>query len=341
VLSDPARRKEYDEARQLFANGFRPGGGGGFPGGGGATSFDLGDLFGGAATGAAGGLGDLLGGLFGGGGGGRGAQGRRGGRSAHGADVETEVRIDFAEAVLGATVPLRLSAPTTCGTCAGSGARPGTAPRTCPTCSGTGMSSRSQGAFAFSEPCLDCHGSGRLVDDPCPECGGRGVSTRTRTLTARIPPGVSEGQRIRLAGQGEPGSGGAAAGDLYVLVHVNPHPVFGRSETDAHDLTLNVPVTFPELTLGTTLSVPTLDGKVSLKVPPGSQPGRTLRVRGKGGPRRDGRVGDLLVTLKLAVPAKLNGAAKEALEAYAAATAGDDPRSDLMSAARTTRESTL
>lgn len=336
VLSDPARRKEYDEARQLFANGFRPGGGypGGFPGGGGTSTFDLGDLFGGAATGAAGGLGDLLGGLFGGGGAGRGAGGRRGGRASHGADVETEVRIDFTEAVQGATVPLRLSSPAACGTCAGSGARPGTTPRICPTCGGSGMSSRSQGAFAFSEPCRDCRGAGRLIDDPCTECGGRGVSTRTRTLTARIPPGVAEGQRIRLAGQGEPGSGGAAAGDLYVLVHVNPHAVFGRSDADPHDLTLTVPVTFPELALGTTLSVPTLDGKVSLKVPPGSASGRTLRVRGKGGPRRDGRVGDLLVTLKLAVPTKLNGAAKEALEAYAAATANDDPRVDLMNAAR-------
>src|SRR5690606_20176079 len=160
-------------------------------------------------------------------------------RSRRGADVESELRIDFVDAVRGAEVQLRLTSPGRCERCGGTGARPGSTPRTCPTCGGVGLVSRSQGAFAFSEPCRDCRGTGRIIDDPCPECGGEGMSTRTRTLTVRIPAGVDDDQRIRLAGQGEPGQGGAPAGDLYVRVHVTPHPVFGRS---GNDLTLTLTV---------------------------------------------------------------------------------------------------
>ena len=325
VLSDAEKRKQYDEARRLFGSGgFRPGGG--FPGGGGSSTFDIGDLFGGSggqSAAGAGGIGDLLGGLFGG-------RGRAGATSAtraqRGDDVETDVRIDFVEAVKGATVPLRLSSPSTCGTCHGSGAKPGTTPRTCPTCKGAGLVSRSQGAFAFSEPCRDCRGTGKIIDDPCPECAGEGVSTKVRTLTMRIPAGVDDGQRIRLAAQGEPGRNGGPNGDLFVRVHVAPHAVFGRS---GDDLTITVPVTFPELALGTTLTVPTLDSKVNMKVHPGTASGRILRVRGKGIERKDGRKGDLLVTLQVAVPSKLDGKAEEALKAYAEATADHDPRAEL------------
>ena len=163
------------------------------------------------------------------------------------------------------------------------GARPGTAPHVCPTCAGSGFGRRSQGAFAFSEPCRDCRGTGRIIDDPCPECGGDGVSTRTRSLTVRVPAGVADGNKVRLKGQGQPGMGGAPAGDLYVTVHVTPHRLFGRSEKNADDLTLTVPVTFPELALGSTLTVPTLDGgTVSLRIPAGTRSGRTFRVRGRG-----------------------------------------------------------
>ena len=327
VLSDPEKRRQYDEARQLFAGGgFRPGGGGfgGFGTSGGG--FDFGDLFGQAGAPGGGGLGDLLGGIFGG----RGAGPRtNSSRPRRGADVETEVRIDFAESVRGATVPLRLSSPATCGTCRGSGARPGTAPHPCPFCGGSGLISRSQGAFAFSEPCRECRGSGRIIDDPCPECGGDGTSTRTRTLTVRIPAGVADGQRIRLAGQGEPGRHGAPAGDLFVRVHVTPHRLFGRSERNPDDLTITVPVTFPELALGATITVPTLDGKVSLRVPPGTASGRTLRVRGKGITRANGTAGDLLATVQVVVPSQLNAEARKALQAYAAATADHDPRAEL------------
>jgi molecular chaperone DnaJ len=335
VLSDADKRKQYDEARSLFGGGFRPGGGFGGPGGPGG--FDLGDLFGTAAGrgGDAGGLGDLLGGLFAN----RGAGNAGASRPRRGTDVETEIRIDFTEAVRGANVPLRLSSPASCGSCGGSGARAGTVPRICPVCSGTGLVTRSQGAFAFSEPCRDCRGTGRIIDDPCAECGGQGVSNRHRTLTMRVPAGVADGQRIRLAGQGEPGMRGAPAGDLYVLVHVTPHPVFGRS---GEDLTLVVPVSFPELVMGTTLTVPTMDGPtmdgtVSLKVPAGTANGRTLRVRGKGIAGRHGRSGDLLVTLQVEIPATLDRTAKAALQTYAQATAGEDPRADLFTRARSRR----
>ncbi len=332
VLSDADKRKQYDDARSLFNGGFRPGGGG-FGGQGG---FDLGDLFGTAPgrPGEAGGLGDLLGGLFGNRGGA--ASGAAASRPRRGTDIETEVRIDFTEAVHGATLPLRIASPASCGSCGGSGARAGTVPRVCAVCGGTGLVTRSQGAFALSEPCRDCRGTGRIIDDPCTECGGRGVSNRHRTLTMRIPAGVADGQRIRLAGQGEPGMRGAPAGDLFVLVHVTQHPVFGRS---GDDLTLSVPVTFPELAMGTTLTVPTMDaggtnGTVSVKVPAGTTAGRTLRVRGRGITRKDGRTGDLLVTLQVVVPTNLDRKAKDALEAYAKATAGTDPRAELFTRAQ-------
>jgi molecular chaperone DnaJ len=338
VLSDEKKRREYDETRALFAGGGFAGAGG-FPGGfgtgAGGQAFDLGDLFGGAGAGTGGvggmgGLGDILGGIF----------GTRGAgptttapRAQRGADVESELRIDFVDAVRGAEVQLRLSAPGRCETCGGTGSRPGTTPRTCPTCAGVGLVSRSQGAFAFSEPCRDCRGTGRIIDDPCPECGGDGVSTRTRSLNVRVPAGVQDGQQIRLKGQGEPGRGGGPAGDLYVRVHVTPHRLFGRSERNPDDLTLTVPVTFQELALGSTITVPTLDSAVTLRIPPGTASGRTFRVRGRGVQRR-GASGDLLVTVEVAVPSKLDERALEALQAYAEATKEFDPRVDLLGGRR-------
>ncbi|MBN9098830.1 MULTISPECIES: molecular chaperone DnaJ [unclassified Pseudonocardia] len=331
VLSDDKKRKEYDETRALFAGG---GGGGGF---GGAQGFPGGFGSGAGGQGFGGGsqgfdINDLLGGLFGGGGG-RGTAGPSAPRSQRGADVESELRIDFVDAVRGAEVPIRLSSPGRCERCGGTGSKPGTQPRSCPTCNGVGLVSSSQGAFAFSEPCRDCRGTGRIIDDPCPECGGDGVSTRIRSLTVRVPAGVADGNKVRLKGQGEPGRGGAPAGDLYVRVHVTPHPLFGRSERNSDDLTLTVPVTFPELALGTTLTVPTLDANVTLKIPAGTTSGRTFRVRGRGVPKK-AKAGDLLVTVEVAVPATLDDAATEALQAYAEATKGDDPRADLLGSPR-------
>jgi molecular chaperone DnaJ len=332
VLSDTKRRAEYDEARRLFGAGARPGG---FPGGGGGQPFDLGDLFGGAGPGAAGGrgaggLGDLLGGLFGGAGGGT-ARSRSQAASgpARGQDVETEATLSFDEAVLGVTVPLRMQSPGTCPTCNGSGARPGTSPHTCPVCQGAGVTSRSQGAFAFSEPCRNCRGTGSVVDDPCPTCAGNGVTTQTRTITVRIPAGVKDGQRIRLAGKGAPGRRGGPAGDLFVVVHVSEHTLLGRK---GDDLTLTVPITFAEAALGTTVTVPTLDGNVSLKVPPGTASGRTLRVRGRGVPGK-GRKGDLLVTLDVAVPVRLTPAQRKVIENLAEEM-NEDPRPQITAAVK-------
>jgi molecular chaperone DnaJ len=309
VLSDPQKRAEYDEQRTLFANGaFRGGAGGGY-----GRTVDLGDLFGG---GGGGGFGDLFGGLFGGGG----TRGRsRGPR--RGGDVETEVTLDFAEAVRGVTVPLRLSSPHACRTCNGSGAKPGTSPRTCPACNGSGSVSVNQGPFSLSQPCRDCRGQGRIVDEPCSECRGSGVTSQERTLTVRIPAGVKDAQRIRLAGRGSPGEGGAPAGDLYVVVHVTPHRVFGRR---GDHLTLTVPVTFTEAALGADVTVPTLDGTVTLKVPAGTPSGKTFRVKGRGV-----RGGDLLVTVEVSVPKKLSAKARAALETLAAED-GDDPRAELL-----------
>ncbi|MDX6197931.1 MAG: molecular chaperone DnaJ [Actinomycetota bacterium] len=321
VLSDDTKRKEYDEARSLFGSGgFR----GGMPRGGQAGqgfSFDLGDLLGGQAGG---GLGDVFGGLF----------GNQGGRRnttrnpRKGPDLEAEVTLGFADAVRGATVPLRLSTPGSCETCGGSGAAPGTAPTTCSVCGGAGVTSRNQGGFAFAEPCRACRGSGRVVETPCPTCHGSGTSTKERTLTVRIPAGVMDGQRIRLAGKGAPGDRGASAGDLLVQVHVTPHPVFGRK---GDHLTITVPVTFPEAALGANISVPTLDAPVTLKIPAGTSNGRTFRVRGRGVPKKTGASGDLLVTVEVAVPARLDDEARELLMKYAAA-ADHDPREHLREA---------
>ena len=328
VLTDPAKRKEYDETRRLFAGGgfgrrFNGGGGGDFAGGfgvgGDGAEFNLNDLFDAAGRSGGNNIGDLFGGLFG-----RGAQ-TRPSRPRRGNDLETETELDFMEATKGVAMPLRLTSPAPCTNCHGSGARPGTSPKVCPTCNGAGVINRNQGAFGFSEPCTECRGSGSIIEHPCDECKGTGVTTRTRTINVRIPPGVEDGQRIRLAGQGEAGLRGAPSGDLYVTVHVRPDKVFAR---DGDDLTVTVPVSFSELALGTTLSVPTLDGKVGVRVPKGTTDGRTLRVRGRGVPKRSGGQGDLLVTVKVAVPPYLEGAAKEALEAYAVAerSSGFDPR---------------
>jgi len=323
VLSDEKQRKEYDEARSLFGGGVRmPGSAGG------GYNFDLGDLFGssGQGGGASGGLGDLLGGVF----------GRRGGttqtRPRRGADVETEASLSFSDAIDGATVSLHLAGEGPCKVCHGTGAKAGTVPRVCPTCEGTGQASRNLGNFAFSEPCKTCRGRGLVVDDPCPECSGSGRAMSTRTIQARIPAGVGDGQRIKLKGKGAPGERGGPPGDLYVRVHVAPHPVFGRN---AHNLTVTVPVTFAEAALGAEIKVPSLNGMpVNLRIPAGTPNGRTFRVRGKGVRRQDSTVGDLLVTVNVQVPKNLEGEARETLESFRKLTAGEDPRADLLRQAK-------
>jgi molecular chaperone DnaJ len=226
-------------------------------------------------------------------------------------------------------VSRRLSRDAACSACSGTGARAGTMPRVCPTCQGSGMQTMSQGGvFAMTEPCRDCRGRGLIVDDPCPVCHGSGRGTSTRTIQARIPAGVRDGQRIRLRGKGAPGEHGGPAGDLYVVVHVTPHDVFGRK---ADNLTVRVPIRFDEAALGADIKVPTLNGApVTVKIPPGTPNGRTLRVKGRGAPRRDGTRGDLLVTVEVETPRELTDEARAAIEAYRAASADHDPRSALL-----------
>jgi molecular chaperone DnaJ len=327
VLSDEKNRKEYDEARSMFGGGFRVPTPGSRPGQGGfGGTFDLGDIFSGAGD-AGGRLGDLLGGVF----------GNRTGttnRPRRGADVETETTLSFGDAIDGVTVALRLTGEGPCPTCRGTGAKAGTVPRVCPSCAGTGLESKSQGSFGISEPCHECHGRGLVVDDPCPDCHGSGRAMSSKTIQVRIPAGVADGQRIKLKGKGAPGERGGPPGDLFVRVHVKPHPVFGRT---GDNLTVTVPVTFPELTLGAEIKVPAHRGApVTVRIPPGTPNGRVFRVAGKGVRRKDGTMGGLLVTVDVTVPADLNSKAKDAIENLREATAGQDPREELLERAKET-----
>lgn len=322
VLSDAAKRKEYDQQRSLFGGGgFRfPGAGGGSTGGGSSVN----DLFRHAASSGDGNLGDIFGNLFN-----TGPAPRRSGRSPRrGTDVEGEVTIEFTEAIEGVTVGVQMVSDEACQACRGTGAKAGTMPKVCTTCQGSGMqASQAGGVFSVTEPCKDCKGRGMIVEDPCEVCHGSGRGRSSKTMQVRIPAGVTDGQRIRVKGKGGPGENGGAAGDLYVQVNVRPHKIFGRKDDN---LTLDVPVTFAEASLGATIEVPTLNGpSVKLKLAPGTPNGRTLRVRGKGAPKANGTRGDLLVTVEVAVPEHLSDEAKKALDDYARAVGETNPRADL------------
>ena len=316
VLGDETKRKEYDEVRRLgpAAAGF---GGGGFGPGGFTytTTGDFSDL---------GDIGDLLGGLFGRGRG-RTRAGARGTGPQRGHDLTADLSLSFVEAARGVTTSVHVTSDAACGTCHGSGARPGTSPQVCPTCNGRGVLDENQGFFSFSQPCTTCGGRGSIITDPCETCRGTGVVRRNREVKVRVPPGVADGQRIRLRGRGGAGRNGGPHGDLYVQVHVGPHPLFGR---DGNNLTITVPITFAEATLGAAITVPTLDGDpVTIKIPAGTRSGRTFRVRGRG-IESGGRTGDLLVTVEVAVPTKLTAEERRAVEALAAASK-ESPRAHL------------
>ncbi len=295
VVGDEEKRKSYDEVRALGPAAF---GVSGAPGGSAGFGFD-------------GDLGDLLGGLFGG----RmrgGPGGSRGAGPQRGRDQEASIHLSFDDAVHGLTTTLSLSADASCSTCAGTGARPGSSSSTCATCEGRGMVAQNQGPFSFSQPCPSCGGMGTVIADPCPTCRGSGAEHRTREVRVRIPPGVRDGQRIRLRGQGAPGRNGGPAGDLYVQVSVARDARFGRT---GNDLTVVVPITYPQAVLGATVEVPTLDGgPVKVKVPPGSRSGKTLRVKGRG-VRVGDAVGNLLVTVQIDVPTELTDEQRAAVEA--------------------------
>ncbi len=315
VLSHPEQRKEYDQVRRLAASG---GGFGGFgPGGFGGGGYqqqvrveDLQDLLGGL-----GGLGDVFG--FGGG-------SRRGGPT-RGADLQTELSIGFDDAAHGVTTSVTVRGPAPCSRCGGSGAEPGTAVTTCPTCGGRGIVAQNQGFFSFSQPCPQCGGSGRIIPTPCTQCRGTGAEQRTRPLKLKVPAGVADGTVLRLRGKGAPGQGGGPAGDVLVRIRVAASPVFGRK---GNDLTLAVPITYPEAALGSRIEVPTLNGQVRLKIPPGTPSGKTFRVRGKGIAPETGKTGDLLVTVQVAVPSKVSKDERKLLEDLAAMET-ENPRSNL------------
>ncbi|CAB4372217.1 MAG: molecular chaperone DnaJ [Actinobacteria bacterium] len=306
VVGDETKRAEYDEVRRQA-----PMGGMGFGGGRSGAGFNPGT---GGYEGAD--LSDLLGGMFGGGGGGRRGRQTRGRAPQRGADLEATLRMSFRDAVSGMETALHLTSDLPCGTCSGSGAKPGTSPTTCQHCQGRGVADDNQGMFSFSSPCPVCGGAGSVITSPCGTCRGAGVEKRAREVKVRIPAGVDDGQRIKLKGRGGAGRNGGEIGDLYVIVQVDRDGIFGR---DGKNLTINVPVTFAEATLGTKLTVPTLDGKpVTLKIPAGSPTGKVFRVKGRGVATKK-VTGDLLVTVQVDVPTKLNDEQRDALEAMAAA----------------------
>ena len=326
VVGDPDKRKKYDEMRSLYAGGNPFGFGGQSPYSGGRT-YNFEDLFGNAGgtggTAGGGGFGDMFGDLFGRGQ--RRQQARP--RAAKGADIETTATIGFVESLEGVTIQLRLTSDAPCPDCNGTGGKPGTRPHVCPDCEGAGFVVNDMGGFSVNETCPRCGGRQLIYDEPCPTCKGSGRGLSGRTISARIPAGVKDDQRIRLRGKGAAGEAGGPNGDLYVTVKVTPHRVFGRK---GDNLTVEVPIGFDEAALGADIKVPTLGGApVTLKIPAGTPTGRTFRVRGKGAQKSDGTKGDLLATVEVQVPAVLDAQARSALEAYRAATAGKPLRSKL------------
>jgi molecular chaperone DnaJ len=302
TLSDPSKRQEYD-AGGAFA-GF---GGRGAPGPGNFTA-DIGDIF---ST------------LF---------RSRGGGprqEPMRGRDLETEVRLSFEQAMKGSEVVVTVPKQSTCKTCSGTGAKPGTGPTVCTRCGGRGIDSESQGFFSISQPCPQCGGSGQVIEDPCPTCGGSGLTLQRKRYRVRIPAGVHDGSRIKVAGKGEDGPRGGPPGDLYVVTLVTPSPVF-RQRRDGN-LEVDVPITIAEAIQGATIEVPTLNGTKRIRVPAGTQHGTIQRLRGEGPPKPGNRGrGDILYRLAVEMPRDLTREQKQALEQFASALNDHDAREALL-----------
>ncbi len=282
VLSDAGKRQRYDQFGHAGLGQGAGAGAGGFGG--------FGDIFG-----------DVFSDIFGG--------GQRG--PARGADLRYDLELDLEEAAKGTDVKIRVPTHVACETCAGSGAAPGSKPVTCSTCAGHGQVRMQQGFFSVQQTCPTCRGEGRVVRDPCRACGGRGVTEKTKTLSVKVPAGVDNGDRIRLAGEGEVAGGGAQPGDLYVQMHIRPHPLFERDGTNLHT---EVPISVVTAALGGELEVPSLGGRLNLSIPAETQSGRVFRLRGKGMPSvRGGGVGDLLCRVSVETPVNLNDDQRELL----------------------------
>ena len=314
VLSDPEKRREYDA-------------GGPFGGGAGGFRFDPSAFRGGVGS-----FGDIISDLFAGRGAPRGgAAGAAGQHVAAGRDLETEVRLSFAQAMQGTDVSVSVPVEAPCATCGGSGAKPGTSPVTCPRCGGRGIETEGQGMFSLSQPCSRCGGRGTIVEDPCPTCGGNGVTRQTKRYKVKIPAGVREASRIRVAGKGEPGMGGGPPGDLYVVTRVAPSPIFRRK---GDHLEVDVPITVVEAVRGGTVEVPTLAGTKKIRVPAGTSDGATQRLRGEGPPRLSGSGrGDIHYRFKVQIPRSLTKEQQDAVEQLSKVMNGN-PRAELLDRAR-------
>ncbi|WP_409422699.1 molecular chaperone DnaJ [Pseudaeromonas sp. ZJS20] len=300
ILSDAQKRAAYDKFGHAGVDPNMGAGGAGFGGA------DFGDIFG-----------DVFGDIFGGG-------GRRAQRPSRGADLRYNLELSLEEAVRGITKEIKVPTLVGCDECHGSGAKPGSQAQTCPTCHGSGQVQMRQGFFAVTQACPHCRGKGKIVTDPCRKCHGEGRYQKTKTLSVKIPAGVDTGDRIRLAGEGEAGENGAPAGDLYVQVHVKEHPIFVR---DGNNLYCEVPISFTNAALGGEVEVPTLEGRLKLKIPPETQTGRMFRMRGKGvRSLRSGAEGDLICKTVIETPVNLSDAQKELLRQLEESISGEEAK---------------
>ncbi|WP_420389563.1 molecular chaperone DnaJ [Marinobacter sp.] len=296
ILSDSSKRAAYDQFGHAGVDGSA---GGGFGGGGGASFSDI--------------FGDVFGDIFGGG---------RGGRNTRGADLRYTLELDLEEAVKGKTVQIRIPGHTECNTCDGTGAEKGSRPEACGTCNGMGQVRMQQGFFTVQQACPTCRGEGKIIKNPCKSCHGAGRVQEEKTLSVKVPPGVDTGDRIRLSGEGEMGVQGGPSGDLYVQVAVREHSIFTR---DGRNLYCEVPISIVDASLGGELEVPTLDGRVKLKIPPETQTGKLFRLRNKGvSPVRGGPSGDLLCRVAVETPVNLTKRQKELLEEFQQTLDGGD-----------------
>ncbi len=316
VLSDPEKRKQYDQFGQYFGGNVPPGGTGtgasAWPGGFSYTTVDMGDL------------GDLFGSVFSGFGAGA---SRTRTTARRGADLQYDLTLSFDEALRGVSTKVDVRRHETCAVCHGTGAKPGTSRTACPTCKGTGHVTQGAGLFGLSRTCPRCGGEGTIVESPCTACKGKGSVTKVKPVTVNIPPGVTDGGKLRFKGKGEPGVGGGPPGDLYVVTHIRPHPYFTR---DGADVVLELPVTIDEAALGTEVTIPTPQGeRVKLKIPAGTQDGKVLVVPGKGAPKLKGKGGgDLKVKVRVVVPKHLTAKQRDLLTEFAR-TRTEDVRAHL------------